>query len=211
MSEVTPDQRDREEELVDQGKQLVKRMSRSQLRLGKLALEYAPMGEVGSPSGAQARVKLYAERIEMDRGTLSQYRGVANAWRTTDVGDDEFSFQVLVALRRVGDKEGLLKRLREEKINTTKKAVDFAIKNGFLPRQRSPKGTPRRSELTASGRNKTRADLLKEVGTTLQRLNMLDMTPREREREDPLLAKVQAEAARLRDEMKKSSRPKAVA
>lgn len=203
MVEVkTKDQEDveaREKELIEEGKALSKLASRSQFRLGKLALEFAPMGERGVPSGAMRRVDLYSESIGVESNTVRTYRNVAHAWSVTDVRDDEFQFAVLKALVRVGDKEKALALLREQapEGDTTRwkadKALELAHKEMMLAPRRGGRPAVRETPM-----GETAFARLRRIGKELEHIQLQEVTLAERERLDPMVAVVEAEIGRLR-------------
>jgi hypothetical protein len=64
-------------QLVDEGQRLVAMEGDIKWQLGDLALEVAPMGTAGGTgNGATEKVERYAEEINVDPGTLRNYRGV---------------------------------------------------------------------------------------------------------------------------------------
>lgn len=225
MSDEQPEITEHDEELIEQGRELVQRMDSAQLRVGKLALEFAPMGERGYRSGAGERAAIYADRVGLLASTLKVYRATAHAWSVTDVGDDEFSFSVLQTLAAVGRKEELLAKLRETDPPEGKKrwgatdALAYAQQEGFIAstssavspeerRQIANGETPVRTVASGTGggqyngpRDTPRPINLSFVGETLRKMSFKNLDPAEREELDPQLAKVEAEAARLRSEL----------
>lgn len=201
---------DHDVELIEQGRNLVQSIDSAQLRIGRLALEFAPMGERGYRSGAGQRAAMYAESVGLVASTLKVYRHTAHAWGVTDVQDNEFSFALLQALVSVGDKEGLLHALRSTPPPSgkprwgTQEAVEFAAEHDYLHTSRgvSPQERKRIAGGGGIGSGKTPRPInLAFVGETLRKMSFRLMEPAQRETLDPLLAKVEAEAARLRREL----------
>lgn len=221
-------------ELIEEGQKLVQRMDSAQLKVGKLALEFAPMGERGVKTGMGGRADMFAERVGLLPTTLRVYRSVAHGWSVTDVEDNEFSFAVLQTLVTVPDKEGLLKKLRETKPPSgrprwgAQEALEFAQSQSYLPSSthRGPTAAQKAAALngddTASARptrtvasgwaepepgqqtnpQATPRDVnLGYIGETLRKMSLANVAPEDREKLDPLLAKVEGEAARLRKEL----------
>lgn len=136
-----------DEQIVEDGRECIKQRDRLQLRLGRLALEFAPMGAQGFRSGSYRRIDMYADRVGADAGTLRNYRNVAAAWQVVEIGESEFSWAILKALAPVGDKEQMVAILRSEKRPdapdkpwTAEAALDVARERGLMPGK--PTGRP---------------------------------------------------------------------
>lgn len=69
--------------LIEQGRAAAQREGTAKWELGDLALAYAPMGEPGVHSGADALLREFAEAIDVELSALREYRRAANAWPAT--------------------------------------------------------------------------------------------------------------------------------
>ena len=126
-----------DEELIAQGRTLMQQRDKAMFKLGLLALEFAPMGEVGRKTGALERLQLFAKEIDGDPSTIRRYRTVAHAWQGLDV--DGLSYSTLWGLLPVADKEGLLEAMAEvgppqdSRLGrwTMQTAIQFARDHGF--------------------------------------------------------------------------------
>jgi len=124
-----------DEELIAEGRKLVGTLERAQLELGRLALQFAPIGEPSVKTGVYDRVDRYAEEVGVDTPSMRNYRTVAHGWQGIDTGG--FGFSVLKACLSIGDKEGFLEALREHTPRTRSgrwtvaAAVEFAHANGY--------------------------------------------------------------------------------
>lgn len=200
LEQLEQQREERDRRLIEEARELVTGMDSSMLRVGRLALEFAPMGEAGYRSGAGERVGMFSEGVGLETSTIKVYRSVAHAWNVTDVRDDELPFAVLQALVSVGDKEGLLEALRNAQPPDGKPrwtgpaAIRFAHDNGFIRSMR--KANAGKSQ-TATPRSLN----LSVLGETLRKMSFTNVTVENREELDPLLAKVEAETARLRREL----------
>jgi len=150
-----------DKELISAGKQAVGVIERAQLRLGMLALQYAPIGEGSVKTGAYERLREYAEAIGVDEGTLRNYRAVAAGWKGIDT--EGFGFTVLKATLPVAKKEKLLPLLRDTDPPTKSgrwtvpAAVEFAREQGLW----SHAPAPRASDSVMAALRSTRASLAK--------------------------------------------------
>lgn len=144
-----------DEALVEEGREAARRMVRYQLRLGRLALLYAPVGRQGVKSGAHARLREYAEGVEFPFEQLLNMRITAAAWEGSDVGEEEFPFYMLWTLKAVPDKSAVLDMLRNEEPPeqygrwTVKAAVETARARGMFEAPTWP--LERESDRTAAG------------------------------------------------------------
>lgn len=122
-------------ELIEAGKKLAVTMERDQIELGRLALEYAPIGEQSVKVGTYTRIREYADAIGMEEGTLRNCRTVVHAWR--DVDHEGFGFSLLKACAAVAHKEDFIAALRDNDPFTKSgrwtaaAALQFAKDNGF--------------------------------------------------------------------------------
>lgn len=145
-----------EVELIRKGRKCVeahhaaeRKFSSVQLRLGRLTLEFAPMGDPAQKTGAYERLRVYAKEIGMDEGTLKNYRQTAFAWSGTDLRDDEFGYTLIKGLEPVGEKDKALVLLREEKPEggwTIESAREQVIAQGLMrkPKARGPMAASKR-------------------------------------------------------------------
>lgn len=128
---------EREIALVLAGREIVKRQEVDALRLGRLTLEYAPVGPNFQRTGAYARVREYAESIGADWRYLRNLRNIAWAWSETDVQEGEVPFVLLRALAPVTNKHVALEWLRYRRLDesppTAMEAVQHARLCGWMP------------------------------------------------------------------------------
>jgi hypothetical protein len=125
-----------DEQLIAAGRKLLVKLEIAQLELGRLALEFAPIGEPGIKTGAYDRVRRYAEEIGLDEVNVRNYRTVAHGWQGIDT--EGFGFSLLKGCMSIGDKDGFLEALRENTPAPTRSgrwtvaaAIQFARDNGF--------------------------------------------------------------------------------
>jgi hypothetical protein len=70
-------------ELVAEGRRLVKQEGEARFALGDRALEIAPMGDDGVRNGSTEKLWRYAQEIDVEPATLQEYRRIAHAWPAT--------------------------------------------------------------------------------------------------------------------------------
>jgi len=68
------------DELVAEGRKLVRQEGDLKWQLGDLSVEVEPFGQASVRTGSHGRLQKYAEEIGMEFETLDQYRKVAAAW-----------------------------------------------------------------------------------------------------------------------------------
>lgn len=143
-----------DQELIDKGRECLKIVERSQMRLGELVLEYAPIGEASRKTGAYDRLQEYADKIGADPGTIRNYRAVAHAWKGID--HRGLNFSILKRLQSVGDKEKLIDALDAEKPPTTSgrwtadSAEQFAREHNLWTHSRAPGAGPQALDIIAA-------------------------------------------------------------
>lgn len=126
-----------DEELIAKGRELAIAQEEARVRIGQLALEFAPILAVGGKGAVYARLELYAEEIGVETMTLNQWRVVAHHWRDVDAAGD-FGYTVLHHCLGVSDKPAFLDALAATEPPTkcgrwtVKAAVAFARANGFM-------------------------------------------------------------------------------
>lgn len=183
----------RDTELIEEGRVLAKRLGRTQLKLGRLALEFAPMGEVGKTTGAFDRLEEYADEIGVPAGTLRTYRQVAAVWGA-QVKDGEFPFNMLYRLMPCVEKEAVLVRLRREAEAghplTVDAAVRWAEQEGWM--QRAPQANSLRRPLAS----------LRRALTILEGVSLAGATPQDLDRLRDTLGAIEDEHTRLFRELR---------
>lgn len=159
-------------ELITQGRKYATMIQRSQLELGKLALEYAPIGEPGVKTGTYDRLQEYADAIGVDAGTLRNYRTTAAAWQAQQEKVKGYGFTVLKALTSVARKDDLIEAMAQTEPPTPSKrwtadaAVTFARDEGYW----SHSGAERSIDMLGA---------LRRTRTTLAKFAEADLTPDE--------------------------------
>jgi hypothetical protein len=90
--------------LVSEGRELATALSQSKWRLGDLALRAEAMGERGGePTGAEGRLRDFADLISVEYNSLREYRAVSNAW-PSNARRLAFPWSVHQALRGLEDR-----------------------------------------------------------------------------------------------------------
>lgn len=122
-------------ELIEEGRKHVSVIQHAQLELGKLALEFAPIGEASVKTGKYERLHEYADAIGIDFGSLRNYRACASAWLEHD--HEGITYTALKALAPVVRKKELVALMRATDPPTKSgrwtapAAVDLARANGL--------------------------------------------------------------------------------
>jgi hypothetical protein len=152
---------ERDAELIRKGRRVASHLQHAQLELGRLALEYAPIGDVSIKTGTRARLEEYADAIGVDPETLRTYRAVAHGWKDQEhVG--ALRYTTLKALLPVPNKEGLIARLLDTKAPTPSNqwtaaaAVKYARDHGLYVSRST--NSPQHPALTAVRRAETLLD-----------------------------------------------------
>lgn len=145
-----------DDDLIRLGQIAARQLQGAQLRLGRLALQFAPIGERGHNVGTNERIRLYAEKIGVDERTLRQYRHIAHAWEGFPVEDR--SFTLLRVLAPAADKDKALEML-DSGTWTKGQLIEHARKKGIIGTTRAPQ----RRDPTASQLLRTALGILEGV------------------------------------------------
>lgn len=99
-------------QLIAEGRKYARTISRAQIKLGRLALQFAPIGDQAVHTGRYDRVQEYADAIGLPFGTVLGYRAVAHAWEGHRV--DDMHWTTLKTLAPVQAKKTMLDLLRKK-------------------------------------------------------------------------------------------------
>lgn len=166
-----------DEQLIAEGRECVAKIQHQQLRLGQLALEYAPIGDPSVKTGQYERLREYAEAIGVDEATLRNYRATAHAWQQVEPGPLTFTAQK--ALISVAHKGRLVEELAKATPPTKSgrwtapAAVDFAREHGYWSHSEAPR---------AAG------DLVRAIRTYRGKIARLGVDELDDEQKDDVLA-----------------------
>ncbi|MEU8134985.1 DUF6192 family protein [Streptodolium elevatio] len=116
--------KERFEELLQRGRELVDRVARSQLELGDMALEIEPMGPWGGGHAAadeqvytvESAIGMFAEGLGLATSTVLGYRWTASRW-PAEQRRPGVSYSVLAALASIADPDERFATVADEPLN----------------------------------------------------------------------------------------------
>lgn len=196
LVETQPLSSEREQELIEAGREIARRLNRDQLALGRLCLEYAPMTEQWVKTGAVERVAAYAAAIDYSVRSLLKFRSVAHSWRDTNVQPHEFPFNMLKRLAPAEDKEPVLEWLRDWRAYhgsppTVDHALEHARSMGWL-----------RSKNWRTEARPRPTTKLKHALSVLHEIDAATVKPYQRDRMVELVDEIRAEVDRINKELR---------
>jgi hypothetical protein len=181
-----------DEELIAAGRKHAAVIQRAQLELGRLALQYAPIGDASVKTGAYTRLREYADAIGVDEGTLRNYRAVAHAWQ--EIPAPCVGFTTMKALTSVAHKDRLVELLEKTPPPTKSgrwtvpAAVELAKDAGLW----SHDGASRTADVVA---------FLRRTRGTLARVDVAELGEQERQDLVAVVNEVSSELLTLRERL----------